>query len=118
MNAKEAIMAFSQSEKIKSGIIWISQTLELLSGLNETEKQGGIRIIKAMINMVAQENQLAWKVTDDPAWEEVEKNIDKAIVMIESGVAPESVSHLTQALSRVTSIGHKSMGFLKDQGLL
>ena len=32
MNAKEAIMAFSQSEKIKSGIIWTSQMLELIRG--------------------------------------------------------------------------------------
>ncbi|MCP4681672.1 MAG: hypothetical protein GY864_05020 [Desulfobacterales bacterium] len=118
MNVQEAIMAFSQSEKIKSGIIWISQVLEMLSGLNETEKQGGIRIITAMINMLVQESRLAGKVTNDPAWEDIEKHIDKAIVMIESGVAPESISHLTQALSQVTSIGHKSMGFLKDQGLL
>ena len=90
----------------------------MFSGLNETEKQGGIKIIKAMINMVVQESQLAGKVTKDSAWEDIEKHIDKAIIMINSGVAPESISHLTQALSQVTSIGHKSMGCLKDQGLL
>ena len=38
--------------------------------------------------------------------------------MIDSGVAPESVVHLTQALSQVTTIGHRSMSFLREKGLL
>ena len=38
--------------------------------------------------------------------------------MIDSGVAPEAVIHLTQALSQVTSIGHRSMTVLKEEGLL
>ena len=38
--------------------------------------------------------------------------------MIHSGVGPEAVIHLTQALSQVTSIGQRSMSFLQEQGLL
>jgi len=41
MNTREAIMAFSQSEKVKSGIIWVSQALELLRGLPTPEKPWG-----------------------------------------------------------------------------
>jgi len=41
MEISKSIMAFSQSEKIKSGLIWISQALEMLQGLSSTEKGGG-----------------------------------------------------------------------------
>jgi hypothetical protein len=57
-------------------------------------------------------------VTGDVSWDEVLRHIDKAMVMINSGVAAEAVVHLTQALSQVTSIGHRSMTFLKGEGLL
>jgi len=68
--------------------------------------------------MTVQEIRLAKNVTGDPAWDDIEAVLDQAMVMINSGVAPESVVHLTQALSRVTSIGHRSMSTLKEKGLI
>jgi len=118
MNEQEAIMAFSQSEKVKSGIIWASQALELLGGLPVPEKAGAEKVIRMKIDMIIQEIRLARNVTGDIAWDDIEATIDQAMVMIHSGVAPESVVHLTQALSKVTSIGHRSMSFLKEKGLL
>lgn len=118
MGPQKAIMAFSQSEKIKSGLIWVSQALELMSGLSVQEKQGAEKTIKAIVNMIASEVQLAGKVTADSSWEEVDKSIDQALVMINSNVASESVVHLTQALSQVTGIAQRSMSFLKEEGLL
>ncbi len=118
MSIQENITAFSQSEKIKSGLIWVSQALELASALPEPERQGAERVIKAIIEMVLQEIGLAKKLAGGPAWAEIERHIDKGVVMINSGVAVESVVHLTQALSKVTNIGHRSMSYLKEQGLL
>jgi hypothetical protein len=118
MNVQEAIMAFSQSEKIKTGIIWVSQTLEMLRGLQERDKQGAEKVIKTMISMIFQEIRLAKRIAGDASWEDIERRMDKAMVMINSGVAPESVLHLSQALSLVTNIGHRSMSFLKEESLL
>jgi len=118
METQQAIMAFSQSEKIKSGLIWISQALELLGGLPIPEKSGAEKIIKMKIDMMVQEIRLAKNVTEESAWDQIEAIIEQAMVMIHSGVAPDSVLHLTQALSRVTSIGHRSMTVLKEKGLL
>ena len=118
MGKQEAIMAFSQSEKIKSGLIWISQVISVANGLSEPEKQGAEMVVKMITGMVLQEIGLAKKLTGDPAWEEIEKHIDQGMVMINSGVAMESVIHLTQALSKVTNIGQRSMSYLKGQGLL
>ncbi len=118
MNTKEAIMAFSQSEKIKSGIIWASQTLELLRGLPEPEKRGAERVVKMLVEMIFQEIQLGGNVAAGEDWQGIEKSIDQAVAMINSHVAPESVVHLTQALSQVTTIGQRSMSTLQEQGLI
>jgi hypothetical protein len=118
MNEQEAIMAFSQSEKVKSGIIWASQALELFGGLPVPEKPGAEKTIRLKIDTMIQEIRLAKRITGDPAWDDIEPILDQAMVMIHSGVAPDSVLHLTQALSRVTGIGHRSMSFLKEKGLL
>jgi hypothetical protein len=118
MEVQETIIVFSQSEKIKSGLIWVSQALQMLNGLQEPEKRGAEKTTKAIIGMIAHEIQLGKNVTGDVSWDEVLKHIDKALVMINSGVAAEAVVHLTQALSQVKSIGHRSMSFLKEKGFL
>ena len=118
MNEQEAIMAFSQSEKVKSGIIWASQALQLLGGLPMPERSGAEKIIRISIDMIIQEIQLARNVTGDVSWDDIAAMMEQATVMMNSGVGPDAVVHLTQALSRVTSIGHRSMSFLKEKGLL
>jgi len=111
MNVKDAIINYAQGEKIKSGLIWVNQTLELLRGLPEIDKKGAEAIIKTMIALIAGEVHLSKK-------NDAQKKVDLAIVMINSGVADESVHHLTMALSQVTSICHRSMSVLKEEGLI
>ena len=118
MDTREAIIAFSQSEKIKSGIIWVTNTLQMTDALSPQDKPGGEKVIKSMVGMIAQEVRLAKRLTKDAAWEKVENPADMAMVMVNSGVVQEASFHLTQALRQVTNIGHRSMSFLKEKGLL
>ena len=118
MKVQEAIIAFSQSEKIKSGLIWISQALELIRDLPEQERHGAEKAIKAIIEMLIHEIHLARNVAGDVSWGDIDRHIDKALVMINSGVAPEAVMDLTRALTQATNVGQRSMSFLKEQGLL
>ncbi len=118
MNNKEAIIAFSQSEKVKSSLIWISQSVEMLMGLPESDKKGAESIIKAMIDWIANEAMIAGQITGDKVWQEIVENIDLARVMTNSGVVHEAVFHCTQALSKVTGIAQRSMSHLIEEGLL
>lgn len=118
METQDAIMGFSQSEKIKSAIIWTSQALELTGALNGPEKDGATRLVKMQTDHILQEIGLAKTLVEDPYWDDIEKDIENAVVMINSGVAADSVGHLTQALSKVTSIGQRSMVFLKEKELI
>ncbi|MBW1815719.1 MAG: hypothetical protein JRJ60_01010 [Deltaproteobacteria bacterium] len=118
MKVDQAIMGLSQSEKIKAGLIWVSQALELGRGLHPSESRGAEQVIKALVGMIGHEVRLARNIAPDDAWETVEKRLEQAEVMINSGVGPESVIHLTRAVSQTTGIGRRAMTLLKDKGLL
>jgi hypothetical protein len=118
MNTQDAIMGFSQSEKIKVGLIWVSQMLDLMGSMEGAERQGSQRMVAALVGMLFQEVRLAGTVTHDVTWQEVEKHMDQGMVMIQSGVAPDALSHFTMALSQVTGIGQRSMSFLRENELL
>jgi len=118
MNAQEAIITFAQSDKIKAGLIWASQTLEVYIHLPEEEKPGAIKMIRIFINTILHDVNIARQATHDHLWHEVEKTMDMAVVMIDSGVPQEATFHLGQALSKVTTIAQRGLSFLKDEGLL
>ena len=118
MNDKEAIVSLTQSEKIKSGLIWASNCLERLPGPGSAEPRGGEPIAAALVDMVSAEAILAKRLGNDDRWEKVVEHIEKARVMILSGVAPEGAYHLTRALQQVTAVGRRALGHLKERNLL
>ena len=118
MNTRSSILALSQSEKIKAGLIWTSQTIEILMGLPETSKQGCDQIIGALLGMVANEIHLGMKVAPHQGWEAALKNINTATVMINSNVSQDAPYHISKALSHVTGIGQEAMTALNNEGLV
>lgn len=118
METRQAIISFSQSEKVKSGLIWCTQSAHILQNMPPAEQQGATQILASLIAMIDNEVQLARQASGDPVWLEVGKCLNNARVMIDSGVGHEIDFHLTQALSQVNRIGQKSMTFLVDKGLM
>lgn len=118
METSKAILAFSQSEKIKEGLLWASNTLSMFDGLHDAEKKGAEKVINLLVNMIGQEIRLARMVSGIESWDDIDPHIEKALLMINSGVGREAVEHLSKALSIVTTIGQRAMGALKEQGLL
>ncbi len=118
MNTRSSILALSQSEKIKAGLIWTSQTIEISMGLPENRKQGGDQIISSLLGMVANEIHLGMKVAPHKGWEAALKHINTATVMINSNVIQDAPYHLSKALSQVTGIGQEAMTALNKEGLV
>jgi hypothetical protein len=118
MKTNEAIKAFSQSEKLKSILICASQLGEVYLALAEPDKPGAEKIIKTLVGMIGNEIGVARKAAPHDDWLAAEKDINTAMVMLNSGVSHETGYHLTQALSKVTNIGQQSMSLLIDKGLL
>jgi len=118
MQTDKTIISFSQSEKVKSGILWISNALQIAESLPPGERKGAEKIISQMISMISQEIKLAGMISGSQAWAAIEPDMDKAVTMIDSGVSQEAVMHLTTALSKVTNIAQQSMTALKENNLL
>jgi hypothetical protein len=118
MKTNEAIVAFSQSEKIKAGLIWTSQTIEILGGTPEGERRGAERIVHALLSMVGHEVSLARSLAPHAIWDEIDAFVNRAEVMVSSGVGQEATVHLSRALSKVTTIGQQSMTVLQEMKLL
>jgi len=118
METDQAILAFAQSEKLKSALIWTTQLSQVHLALAELDKPGAERIIKTLVSMIGNEIMVAQKAAPHKDWLEASKDVNKALVMLNSGVAQESAYHLTQALSKVTNIGQQSMALLIDKGML
>lgn len=118
MDTKAAIVAFSQSEKIKAGLIWASQAVEMVMGLSEQNKPGAKQVITALVSMVANEIHLGMKIAPHEHWQSALKHINNAIVMLNSNITHDAPFHLSKALSHVTSIGQAAMGHLREDNLV
>ena len=118
MHTREAILSFSQSEKIKAGIIWLTQALDMLNTIPEKQRRNAERVAHVFLSAMLRDIHLSVRLSGDSAWRDAEKNVDMALVMLDSGVASESTYHITRALGSVTAIGQRAMAHLKDEGLL
>jgi len=118
MTPSSEITNMSQGEKIKAGLIWTSQGLTLLQGVAGQERAGGLQVIRALCTMVGHEVTLARTVTGDSAWDEISPLLERALVLMDSGVPEEAVGHLSKALSKTTGILQRAMTFLMDRDLL
>ncbi len=115
MNVREAVIAFSQSEKIKSGLIWVSNAV---LSLQPEDLPGGEKIITLFAEMTATEFLVARRMAPNDRWADAQRSMDTALVMLHSGAAQDAVFHLTKALTEVTSIAQQAMSFLREREIL
>ena len=116
-DVKLSVTAYAQAEKVKSGLIWVCQVADLIAAMDGPGRKQGLKILQTLAGMIADESQLAGKITGDRRWYEIDRKINMALVMINSGVPQETGFHLTQALSQVTRIGGQAAAVLKENGL-
>lgn len=118
MEIREAILAYAQSEKAKAGLLMASQLLEIYNGMPDHERHAAERFLRPLIAMIANEVYLSKKMTSADLWASVDKSLNTALVMMNSGVLSEATYHVVQAISAVTTIGQRAMQHLMDQKLL
>jgi chloramphenicol 3-O-phosphotransferase len=118
MNVQTAVLAYAQSDKIKSGLIWASHLAGMHAGLSDLEKRGATITIQTLLAMIADEIHLARRTAGGRVWETAEKHMDLALVMAHSGVIAESAFHMTRALGAVNDAGGRAMAVLKQHRII
>jgi len=116
VHVKRAIAAYAQSEKVKSGLIWICQISEQVAAMDGPGRQPALGLLTTLVNMIADESDLTARITRDGRWHAISEKIHLALVMINSGVPQETGFHLTQAISQVTRIGGQAATLLRERG--
>jgi len=116
-DVKKAIWAYTQSEKVKSGLIWICQVADQVAAMDDPGRRQAVMLLQTLVRMVADESVLAARLSGDGSWHEIGRKINMALVMINSGVPQETSFHLTRALTRVTRIGGQAAEVLRQKGL-
>jgi hypothetical protein len=114
---KKAVSAYAQSEKVKSGLIWICQIADQVAAMNDPGRRRAVPLLRTLVLMVADEAVLAARHTGDIRWHDIARTIKMALVMIDSGVPQETSFHLTRALTRVTRIGGQAAEVLRQNRL-
>ena len=107
-------ITYGQADKIKSGLIWVSQTLQISAAMPPVEQKGAETIVQHILGMVADEIHMIARIGQGALWQEAAADVDKALVMMRSGVPGEAVHHLTHAVSAVTSIAGRAMAMLQE----
>ena len=115
MNISEAIVSFSQSEKIKSGLLWAIHLSEMRESIPQSQRSTADKFLETLVDMIGHEVEITKNILREKTWIEAEQSINTALVMIRSKVPEESAFHLTHAITRVTSSGHKALTFLRKQ---
>jgi hypothetical protein len=117
IDVKRAVSAYTQSEKVKSGLIWVCQVAEQVAVMDDPGRAQALPLLTTLARLVADEANLAGRITADRRWHAIGQKINIALVMINSGVPQETAFHLTQALAQVTAIGGQAASVLRDNGL-
>ena len=71
-----------------------------------------------MLRMISQESQVSRTIAGGEIWEEMDRHLERAAGMVNSGVGHEATLHLSRALSQVTNIGQRAMIVLREKELL
>ena len=119
MEVQQAVLAYSLSDKIKSAIISANSAFEILAGLSEMEKRGAEAIIRFQLATISHEVRIAENIAgESESWHKASEYIDRAMLMMNSGVPQDSPFHLSKALSHVTDIALHAMTFLRERGMI
>jgi hypothetical protein len=115
ITTQQLAITYAQADKIKSGLIWISQTIQISEAMPPAEKKGAETVLQNILHMVGDEVHMIARIGNGQLWQEAAADVDKALVMMRSGVPGEAVHHLTRALSAVTSIAGRAMTLLQPE---
>ena len=99
------ILAYAQSEKVKAGLIWLSQGMLQFQGEPPARPAAAEKLALSILAMIRDEVQLGWRLTREVSWRQADQHLQQAATMIHSGVAHDAPWHLTLAVRQVTAAG-------------
>ena len=118
MNARQLILEFQYSEKIKSQLIIGSNLLPHVEALKGEERAGAEKILKAYLYLLAAEIRIAHNTVKSINYHGAEKNLTESLRRLEMNDLANSNLHISKALSYITTSCEAAMVSLQKSNLL
>lgn len=118
MNARQLILEFQYSEKIKSQLIICSNLLAHVEALKGEERVGAEKILKAYLQLLLTEIRIAWKTVKSVNYHGAEKNVTECLGRLEMRDLTNSNLCISKALSYITTSCSAAMTNLQKSNLL
>jgi len=117
-SAREAIMLFQFSERVKSFLIVASRMVDGLKGLEGAELTGARGMFKHFLDAVMAEVRLAQNATRRQEFGDVSALLSEVSNLASSGLVDEAVRRLAEAISLTATCGSEALAFLQEKGLV
>jgi hypothetical protein len=108
------ILAYVQCEKVKAGLIWLSQGMLQFDNQPPNRPAAAEKLALSILTMMRDEVQLGRRLTGEARWQKADAHLQQAATMIRSGVAHDAPWHLTLALRQITALGQAAHRRLAD----
>lgn len=119
MEAREAILDFQYSEKMKSGLIIGTNLLSQLVSLRKDEElSGGKKVLVWYLEGLLRELRIAENVLGLYHYVELEKKLMEVIGRVQVSQFQEAQWSFSEAISLATTTCQSSMGFLIEKRLI
>jgi hypothetical protein len=118
MDAKQLILEFQYSEKIKSQLIIGSNLLAHLGAFKGQERTGAEKMVETYLQLVLTEIRIAWNTVRSVNYHGAEKNVRESLRSLEVNDLANSNLHISKALSYITTSCEGAMTNLQKSNLL
>jgi predicted metallo-beta-lactamase superfamily hydrolase len=114
---RDEVLLLQYSEKIKSELIIAMKMLHLTKEVEEDEVKGANRMLTEFFDALAVEVRIAYNVTKDERFREVEDGIYEVMELIGSDF-DSAAEKISMVMTRVTTCADEAYRGLIDQGIL
>ncbi|HUL20127.1 MAG TPA: hypothetical protein VLZ10_01650 [Thermodesulfobacteriota bacterium] len=119
MEAREAILDFQYSEKMKSGLIIATTLLDQLTSLrNDEEFSGGRKILVGYLEGLLREIRMSENVLKPGHYSGLERKMMEGIGRIHMSQFQEAQASFSEAISLATTSCQAAMRFLQEKKLI
>ena len=115
---KREILGFVYAERLKSALLAVGQLLDVLDGLDDVKRPGGLELFAAFVSTVGREMRLAANVMETQDWHGLVADLNLMEGYVHLRQMELARQELSRTLSRVTTLSGRAMTALKDYGLL
>lgn len=113
---KRNVYLFLYSEKIKTGLMLIANVINQM--INLEVKDDSIHILKIFINSLRNEVNIAYNVTGNPYFKEIEILLNTFTGKIKSDNIIENLQYLSKAISVVTTCAAEAADILINKYII